>query len=140
MLRYIYCPDDSFMGEAEKMASEFSLPIMIGYAEVAKDADFDKTKVGFVLIPEQPVMVIPQSPIRLNKSFIGHYTNDTIDSSKVQLFVLHNGKETNVQTNIQDPRCVFFSILAKSVGDYVISVRVDGTQIETHEFTVEEEK
>jgi len=140
MLRYIYCPDESFMDEAVKMASEFSLPIMVGYAEVAKDAEFDRTKVGFVLIPEQPVMGIPQSPIALNKSFIGHYKNDTIDSSKIELFVLHKEKETNIQTNIQDPRCLFFSILAKSVGDYIISVRVDGVQIETHEFSVEEEK
>jgi predicted aspartyl protease len=140
MLRYIYCPDESFMDEAEKMASEFSLPIMVGYAEVAKNAEFDRKKVGFVLVPEQPVMEIPQIGIRLNKSFIGHYSNDYFDSSKIELFVVFNGKETQIGTKIQDPRCIFFSILPKSTGHYVISVRVDGEQIETHEFNVGEEE
>ena len=140
MLRYIYCPNDSFMVEAEKMASEFSLPIMVGYADVAKDADFDRTKVGFVLIPEQSVMDIPPSPIRLNKSFIGRYTNDYFDSSKIELFVLFNDKETKIETKIQDPRCIFFSILSKSAGDYLIAVYADGKQIETHEFNVGEEE
>jgi len=139
MLRYIYCPDESMLGEATALSTEFVIPIMVGYAEIAKDVDFDRTKVGLILIPEQPVMHIPDYGLRVNQSFMAHYSNDLIPSNEINLFVFHKDKETKINTMIQDSRTVKFAILAKSDGLYKIIVKHKDAEIETHEFMVEKE-
>ena len=139
MLRYIYCPDESMLDAATALSTEFVIPIMIGYSEIAKDVDFDRTKVGLILIPEQPVMHIPENGLIVDHSFMAHYSNDHIPSSEIDLFVLYNDKETKIKTIIQDNRTVRFAILAKSDGLYKIIVKHKDAEIETHEFMVEKE-
>jgi hypothetical protein len=137
MLRYIYCPDESMLPEATALSTEFVVPIMIGHAEIANDADFDRTKVGLILIPEQPVISIPENGIIVDSSFMAHYSNDHIPSSEIVLFVLFNDKETKINTIVQDKRTVRFAILPKSEGLYKIVVKHKDKEIETHEFMVE---
>lgn len=137
MLRYIYCPDESMLEEATRLGAEFVVPVMVGYAEIAKEADFDRTKVGLILIPEQPVMSIPENGLIVDHSFMAHYSNDIIPSSEIELFVFFKDKETKINTMIQDKRTVRFAILPKSEGLYKIIVKREGKEIETHEFMVE---
>jgi len=139
MLRYIYCPDESKLPEATALSTEFIVPIMLGYAEIAKDVDFDRTKVGLILIPEQPFMSIPDGGLIVDNSFMAHYSNDYVPSGEIELFVLFNDKETKIKTMIQDKRTVKFAILPRSIGLYKIIVRHKEKEIETHEFTVEKE-
>jgi hypothetical protein len=137
MLRYIYCPDESKLPEATSLSTEFVIPIMLGYAEIAKDVDFDRTKVGLILIPEQPVMFIPENGLIVDHSFMAHYSNDHIPSSEIDLFVLHKDKETKIKTMVQDKRTIKFAILPKSEGLYKIIVKHEDKEVETHEFVVE---
>ena len=123
--------------EATALSTEFVVPIMIGHAEIANDADFDRTKVGLILIPEQPVISIPENGIIVDSSFMAHYSNDHIPSSEIVLFVLFNDKETKINTIVQDKRTVRFAILPKSEGLYKIVVKHKDKEIETHEFMVE---
>jgi hypothetical protein len=139
MLRYIYCPDESMLDAATALSTEFVIPIMVGYAEIAKDVDFDRTKVGLILIPEQPVMHIPDHGLKVGQSFMAHYSNDLIPSNEIDLFVFYKDKETKINTMIQDSRTVKFAILAKSDGPYKIIVKHKDAEIETHEFMVEKE-
>jgi hypothetical protein len=125
--------------EATELSTEFVVPIMLGYAEIAKDATFDRTKVGLILIPEQPFMSIPENGVIIDRSFMAHYSNDIIPSNEIDLFVLYNGKETKIKTMIQDKRTLKFAILPKSEGLYKIVVRHKDIEIETHEFMVEKE-
>jgi hypothetical protein len=127
------------LDSATELSIEFSIPIMVGHADVAKDVDFDRTKVGLILIPEQPVMFIPDSGLIVGESFMAHYANDRIPSTEIDLFVFFNGKETKIKTMVQDTRTVKFAILAKSEGLYKIIVKHNDKEIETHEFTVEQE-
>jgi hypothetical protein len=139
MLRYIYCPDESMLDEATVLSTEFVVPIMLGYAEIAKDVDFDRTKVGLLLIPEQPVMSLPDHSVPTDHSFMAHYSNDLIPSNEITLFILFKDKETKINTMIQDKRTVKFAILPKSEGLYKVIVKHEEKEIETHEFTVEKE-
>jgi 3D (Asp-Asp-Asp) domain-containing protein len=139
MLRYIYCPDESMLDEATALSTEFVIPIMIGYAKIAEDVDFDRTKVGLILIPEQSVMFIPDHGLMVGQSFMAHYANDNISSNEIDLFVFYKDKETKIKTMIQDNRTVKFAILPKSEGLYKIIVKHKDKEIETHEFTVEKE-
>ena len=122
---------------ATALSTEFVVPIMVGYAEIAKDVDFDRTKVGLILIPEQPVMFLPEEGIIVDRSFMSRYCNDRIESSEIDLFVLYKDKETKIKTMIQDKRTVKFAILPKSEGLYKIIVKHKGKEVETHEFMVE---
>ena len=137
MLRYIYCPDESMLSEATALSTEFVVPIMLGYAEIAKDVDFDRTKVGLLLIPEQPVMLLPDHVLIVDSSFMAYYSNDLIPSSDIDLFVFYKDKETKITTMIQDKRTLRFAILPKSEGLYKIIVKHKDKEIETHEFMVE---
>jgi len=137
MLRYIYCPNESMLDEATVLSTEFVVPIMLGYAEIAKDVDFDRTKVGLLLVPEQPVMSLPDHGLIVDSSFMAHYSNDTIPSTEIDLFVLFKDKETKITTMIQDKRTLSFAILPKSEGLYKVVVKHKDKEIETHEFTVE---
>jgi hypothetical protein len=137
MLRYIYCPDESMLPEATALSTEFVVPIMLGYAEIAKDVDFDRTKVGLLLIPEQPVMLLPDHELIVDSSFMAYYSNDIIPSSDIDLFVFYKDKETKITTMIQDKRTLRFAILPKSEGLYKIIVKHKDKEIETHEFMVE---
>lgn len=139
MLRYIYCPDDSMLAEATELGKEFVIPVMVGYAEIAKDADFDRKKVGLILIPEQSSMFIPDHRLTVDMSFMAHYSNDNNLSSELDLFILFNEKETKIKTIIQDSHTSRFAILPKSAGLYKIIVKHNGKEIETHEFTVEKD-
>ena len=123
--------------EATRLGAEFVVPVMVGYAEIAKDADFDRTKVGLILIPEQPFMSIPENGLVVGHSFMAHYSNDIIPSNEVGLFVFFKDKETKINTMIQDNRTVRFAILPKSEGLYKIIVKRKDIEIETHEFMVE---
>jgi hypothetical protein len=123
--------------EATRLGAEFVVPVMVGYAEIAKDADFDRTKVGLILIPEQPVMSIPENGLIVDHSFMAYYSNDIIPSSEIELFVFFKDKETKINTMIQDKRTVRFAILPKSEGLYKIIVKREGKEVETHEFSVE---
>jgi hypothetical protein len=137
MLRYIYCPDESMLSEATALSTEFVVPIMLGYAEIAKDVDFDRTKVGLLLIPEQPVMLLPDHVLIVDSSFMAYYSNDLIPSSDIDLFVFYKDKETKITTMIQDKRTLRFAILPKSEGLYKIIVKHKNEEVETHEFMVE---
>jgi hypothetical protein len=110
---------------------------MLGYAEIAKDVDFDRTKVGLLLIPEQPVMLLPDHELIVDSSFMAYYSNDIIPSSDIDLFVFYKDKETKITTMIQDKRTLRFAILPKSEGLYKIIVKHKDKEIETHEFMVE---
>ena len=137
MLRYIYCPDETMLPAATELSTEFVIPIMLGYAEIAKDVDFDRTKVGLILIPEQSVMFIPENGLIVDDSFMAHYSNDKIQSSEIDLFIFFGDKETKIKTMVQDKRTVKFAILPKSEGLYKIIVKHEGKEVETHEFKVE---
>jgi hypothetical protein len=123
--------------EATALSTEFVVPIMLGYAEIAKDVDFDRTKVGLLLIPEQPVMLLPDHELIVDSSFMAYYSNDIIPSSDIDLFVFYKDKETKITTMIQDKRTLRFAILPKSEGLYKIIVKHKDKEIETHEFMVE---
>lgn len=51
MERVIFCPDDSLLEKAEKLAKEYALPILIGNNEHIEKLDFDKSKVRPLSIP-----------------------------------------------------------------------------------------
>ena len=48
MSRLVYCPSEESLEEAEKLAKELKLPILVGGSSQTLDLNFDKTKVQII--------------------------------------------------------------------------------------------
>lgn len=48
MSRIVYCPSNDFLGEAEKLAKDLKLPILVGDSPQTINLNFDKTKVQII--------------------------------------------------------------------------------------------
>ena len=79
MDRYVFCPNESAMDEAIRMAKEWSLPILNGDSERSLVVEFDRNVVSVILVPifngfdECPQIIEP------NMAYVFRYQNDFIE-------------------------------------------------------------
>ena len=76
MERVIYCPDDSKLDEANDLARDQFLPIIIGDSQRLTDLKFDRNKVQIVFIPEHQYLKIPRSVLPVNTLLTVEYVDD----------------------------------------------------------------
>ena len=48
MSRLVYCPSENCLEEAEKLAKELKLPILVGDSSQTVNLNFDRTKVQII--------------------------------------------------------------------------------------------
>jgi predicted nucleotide-binding protein (sugar kinase/HSP70/actin superfamily) len=75
MYRIVYSPSVDKQKEAEKLAKDSGLPIVIGDNEHTKNIDFDRQKVQILFVPKEKVFDHPKTVKKLFACPIG-YTND----------------------------------------------------------------
>lgn len=76
MERVIYCPDDSKLDEANELARDQFLPIIVGDSQRLSDLRFDRSKVQIVFIPEHQYLKIPRSVLPVNTLLTIEYVDD----------------------------------------------------------------
>jgi hypothetical protein len=93
MERVIYCPDDSMIQEAESLAKDQILPIIVGDSERFNDTKFDRTKVQIVFIPQDQYLNVPRSILSVNQLLTVEYVDefDSVLNAKCVLVEKRNG-------------------------------------------------
>jgi len=140
MDRVVFCPSMDDINEAEKIAKEWSLPIQIGDSDRTTEMEFDKTKVGVVLIPvyrgfdEFPPVIKPSKSISFN------YYDDFVDCSKLDFILsMKNslvGKTFKMNVINHDLHHCSLPSFFESEGFYSISVFSESLKIMEIDFAV----
>jgi hypothetical protein len=78
MNRIVYSPSIECQKQAEELAVEVGLPIIIGDNDHTKNLDFDRTKVQILFIPKEKVFDHPKVTKKLFACPIG-YANDWLN-------------------------------------------------------------
>lgn len=78
MNRIVYCPSIEHQKEAEQLAANVGLPIVVGDNEYTKNVEFDRTKVQVLFVPKEKVFDHPKVTKKLFACPIG-YGNDWVN-------------------------------------------------------------
>ena len=123
MDRIVYCQSEEQLKEAEKLATEWSLPIQIGDSERTKSIEFDRTKPCVVVVPVSNGFMM-HIPDEVNYSFpiLFDYINDFEPIENCAL-VVTKGDVTCVSSSfLRDKHSLIGSFTPEESGDFLIEV------------------
>jgi hypothetical protein len=92
MRRVVYSPSINQQKEAEKIAIEVGLPIVVGDNQYTKNVEFDRTKVQILFIPQEKLLDHPNKAKKLFACPIS-YSNDWINFDFTIKCVVENGEK-----------------------------------------------
>jgi hypothetical protein len=140
MDRVVFCPSMESIEEAELIAKEWSLPIQVGDSERTSGMEFDRNKVGVILIPIYsgflpfPPVIKPMTSISFN------YCDDFVDCSKLDFFLSMNNllidKIIKMNAINHDLHHCALPAFFESEGYYSISVFLESIKITEVNFVV----
>jgi len=79
MDRVVFCPSSEVMAEAEKLATEWSLPIVVGRSGAMEDLEFDETLVQILEIPVEQSFQLSSTAIKAGRFLLVTYNDDWMD-------------------------------------------------------------
>jgi len=96
MERVIYCPSDEHRAEAEKLSSDWHLPMQIGDSEATRNLAFDRDVVQVVEIPTLQNLYVSHTIFRAGKNLRVEYLDEFDDVSGVLLKLTFSNGSTKV--------------------------------------------
>lgn len=132
MRRVIFCPDESFIPEAEILAKKNNLPISIGLFEEIKNLSFDQEKIQILEVPEKNNLFYFQTCSNHFHTNIW-YENDFITlKNKIVL----NIDNVEFQPVLAEKHKVHFLILEKEIGNKKCSIISNNKILESFNYDV----
>lgn len=133
MQRYVYCPSEKFLEQANCLSREVSLPVMIGDNSYSSILDFDRTKVCVIKIPEYQNIFIGDNVINVGFHQSIKYTNEyKILKNNVELYI--NGNK--VPSLYEEMHVVKFNFLCTEPGKQSCIINVSNVKEEEFSFDV----
>lgn len=126
MQRVVYCPSADEVPNAEKIAAEYGIPIVIGACPAIDDIAFDKAKTQILLIPTDQFFTVTSVVARMGMPFSATYVDEITPVNGVWLDI--SNKTTGIswrqdpEINPTHPISAYFKIAFKATGEYRLSV------------------
>lgn len=140
MDRYVFCPNESAMDEAIRMAKEWSLPILNGDSERSLVVEFDRNVVSVILVPifngfdECPQIIEP------NMAYVFRYQNDFIECGELTAVLstrnLGLNKSSYLPIRMVSPHEIGVLVAIQSLGEYSVSIMQNDDVLAVHDFAV----
>jgi len=124
MHRAVLCPDPSMMAQAEELASEMSLPIIIGGNDRLEGVSVNNEKVSVVLVPESHYVVLPDETVTSGIAWPIIYYNDFDDLSHGCLIIVEtpDGSKEEAQRVIVEKHYARFFYRPLTTGSFSVTV------------------
>ena len=107
-MRLIYCPSESLLNQAEKLAKSCNLPIVIGENEFTKQLDFDRSIVQVVSGHDRDMIhYLPRCTVAMSHSVMC-YSQTILDLSMAECIYKHiDGQEDYIGTIVRNSNPYF---------------------------------
>ena len=113
MRRVIFCPNESFLPEAEILSKKNNLPINIGLFEDIENLSFDQGKTQVLEVPEKNNLSYFQNCSNHFHTNIWYENDFTVLKNKVVLSI----DDVEFQPVLAEKHKVHFLILEKTIGN-----------------------
>lgn len=134
MQRYVYCPSEEFLDEANNLAKKVSLSIMVGDNDHSTNLSFDRSKVSVIKIPERQDVFISNSTIKLGFHQSIKYTNEyKVLKNNIELYV--NNKK--IPSFYEELHVVKFNFLCTEIGEHSCIINISNKKEEEFSFVVD---
>lgn len=116
------------MAEAEELAAEFSLPIIVGDGSRLDWGKMDKGKASVVLVPDSHYVVLPDEHVEAGIAWPITYHNDFDDiSSGCSVMVTDPaGAEHEAQVGVSEKHYARFFYRPLTTGRFSVTVLLNG--------------
>jgi hypothetical protein len=132
MRRVIFCPNESFLPEAEILSKKNNLPINIGLFEEIENLSFDQEKTQIIEVPEKNSLSYFQTCANNFHTNIW-YENDFIALKNKTVLIIDN---VEFQPVLAEKHKVHFLILEKTVGNKKCSIVSNSEILESFNYDV----
>jgi len=112
------------MAKAEELASEMSLPIIVGSNERLEGSSFNDKDVSVVLVPESHYVVLPNETVTVGIAWPIIYYNDFADLSSGCSIIVEtpNGNKEEAQRVILEKHYARFFYRPLTTGSFSVTV------------------
>jgi hypothetical protein len=126
MLRVIYTPDMDAIHEADSMASEYGLPVVVGVSPAIEDLDFDRSKTQLLMIPSEQWFSVSSHIIKIGAPVTATYVDELTPVDGVWLDVSRSDgsrfRKHLPDANFSKKDVATFRIVFESSGSFRLSV------------------
>ena len=140
MYRVVFCPDEGRMEEAETMAKDSSLPILVGRNGRLEGVEFDDSTVSVIEVPVERKLVYAENLPRPGFSERIECHDDFIDmSGGAKLVVVRpDGRSVDdFPPTVLEKHLAVFAFRAMVAGEHSFFVVVNGERVAEGRFTVD---
>jgi hypothetical protein len=134
--RVVFCPFPEMMEEAEILASETHLPVLIGRNGRLEGVVFDDSKVSVVSVPVDRHVTYQQRVVKAGHLQVVRCVDDYADLSSAVIVVSAAGEEHVHQPVEKEKHMVRFAFRTDREGRHDIVIRNDGGTLFDGSFVV----
>lgn len=132
MRRVIFCPNESYITEAELLSKKNNLPINIGLFEEIENLSFDQGKTQVLEVPEKNNLSYFQTCANHFHTNIWYENDFTVLKNKVVLSI----DDVEFQPVLAEKHKVHFLILEKTTGNKKCSIISNNKILESFNYDV----